>query len=53
MLLINDMIYAALVAYGLSIHCSLDALNYWPFIVYRTICKLIKQIQKDDLSGHG
>jgi len=45
--LLRDHLTGALVAYAFAINCSLDALIFWPFMVYRLICKLIKQFRND------
>ena len=52
MFLLRDMYTGALVTYAFSINCSLDALIFWPFMIYRVICKLMKEFRNDQHGLH-
>jgi len=46
--LLHDNVVGCLVCYGLSLNCSLDALLFAPFLLYRIICKVVKDIYKEE-----
>ena len=46
--LAHDNITGSLICYGFVLNCSLDGILLWPFITYRVICKVLKEIYKNE-----
>jgi hypothetical protein len=46
--LLADNITACLFFFGLSLNCSLDAVLILPFVIYRVICKTVKEARRLD-----
>ena len=44
--MIIDNLTGSLICYGISLSCSLDALLYFPFLLYRIIIKVTKQMYR-------
>ena len=41
-----DNLTGSLICYGFSLSCSLDALVYFPFLIYRVLIKVTKQMYR-------
>lgn len=52
-LLLTDSVTGCLLFFGLSLNCSLDALMVAPFLLYRVVCKTVKEVRKLDCHGRA
>lgn len=46
--LLEDNTIFSLFTYGLALNSSIDALIFFPFMVYRITCKSLKEVYKDE-----